>query len=375
MNLSLFTSTSDFGGAERMALAFLSRCDRRRFSPTLICLLGRGPLLEAARQAGIPCLGLDWRGAVDLGAIRAFRHFLQEYRIDLIHSFGLRADLVSRLLGNRLLGARGQDRRRIVCGLRDTGDWRSRAHTLADRWTAGRVDRFIANSEAARQAFIARERLPADRIVTIPNGLDLPTGSVDIAQARADFGVEAGRFPVLVQVANIRIAIKGYDVLLDVARRLADRHPGLLVLCVGQDYSGGRLAAMVAEQGLSDHVRLTGYCADVRAPLALADVFTLASRHESFPVSILEAMAAGAPVVASHVGGVPEIIRHGENGLLAPAGDVDRWTETLDRLIRDQAERRRLGEAGRQTVAERFTLDAMVERIQGVYEAVGAREG
>ncbi|MCX7044679.1 MAG: glycosyltransferase [Candidatus Sumerlaeota bacterium] len=379
MNICLFTSTSDFGGTERMALEFLRGCDRARFQPSLMCLLGRGPLLEAARRDGIPCLGLDWKGALDLPrAAREFRRFIHERRIELIHSFGLRAEMICRPLAHRY-GVKY-----VVSGIRDVGSWRRGWQIRLARWTGRWVDLYIANSEMARQTAIQREKVPPAKIITIHNGIRLPAEHTPTAEQtpRSEqapsreavlqkFRISADRSPIIVQVANLRIQIKGYDLLLEAVRRLKDSYPRLLALSVGKDYEKGALQGMIDTMGLADHVRLLGYCENVSEPLALADVAVLPSRSESFPVSIIEAMAMRLPVVAARVGGIPEIITNGVDGFLIPSGDAEALATRLRELFADSFLRARLGAAARQTVEERFSLERMIEAIQNAYLKLG----
>ena len=372
MNICLFTSTSDFGGTERMALEFLRGCDRTRFEPSLVCLLGNGRVLEAARAQGIACLGLDWRGWVGGRALRALKRFLRQRRVELLHIFGLRAELVGRLVARRA-GVRF-----VVSGVRDTDPWRRWYHVWADRLTARAVDLFIANSEEARRVTMRREKVAPHKIITIHNGLRLaesgrPTDEEQRRAARRRLGIAEDGGPVVVELANIKIQKKGYDLLLAAAARLKDEFPGLVVLCVGEDYSRGELSRRIAAMGLEGVVRMTGYCAEVSVPLNAADVCALPSRYESFPVSILEAMAAGLPVVASRVGGIPEMITEGVEGFLIEPGDAGALVDRLGRLLRDAGLRARCGAAARRTVEARFTLEGMIRAIEDAYARLAAQ--
>ncbi len=360
-HICLFLTTSDFGGTERMALAFLRDCDRSRFVPSLISLLGQGPVPDAAARLGLPCVALNWKGIWDRRAFRAFRSFLREHRIDLIHNFGLRAELISRPVSKRT-GVR-----RIVSGIRDTDAWRRWPHVWADRLTAGSVDLFIANSEAARQATMTREKVPARKIITIHNGLPLPPSGPDVETARRDLALSPDAGPIVVQVANYKVHKKGHDVLLAAVQKLKDEFPQAVFVCVGQDFGNQELARLVEENGLSDRVRLTGYQDNVFPYLAMADVAVLPSRYESLPVSVMEAMAMGLPVAATRVGGLPELIEDGVNGLLIEPNDARALADRLRFLFNDPAARQKLGQAARETIRNRFSMERMIDRIQNAY--------
>lgn len=340
-----------------MALEFIRACDREKVRPSLLVLLEGGTLLEEARRLDIPCHHLRWKGKWDRRAVREFGTFLSRNEVRLIHNFGLRSDLLSRLL------APSRGIRRIVSGIRDTDPWRRWPHVMADRLTARRVDLYIANSHAARRASLSREKMPPEKVIVIHNGIRFPPGG----GAGAGPELPPRRSPVLAMVANLKPGKKGHDVLFEALAGLRHEFPEILLVCAGQDLSGGAIPALAESAGVAGLVHFTGYCDNVAAVLRAADVAVLPSRFESFPASIVEAMAEGLPVVASRVGGIAEIIRDGENGLLVESGNAGQLRDTLARLLRDGEERARLGEAARRTVAADFTVEIMARLIEDAY--------
>ena len=376
INVCLFTSTAIIGGTERMALEFIGGCDRERVRPSLICLQGSEPLLDEVRKLDAAGLDLNWRGLIDFRARRSLCDFLREQQIELIHNFGLRAELVSRPFAKRC-GVR-----RIVSGIRGIDPWRRFYHIWADQLTAGAVDLFIANSDAARLVALKREKMPPEKVITIHNGLRPLTRRAQVlrpqgeqppheaplrSECLAKYGIDEDRSPIIVQVANLRPG-KGYDLLLKAAAKLREEFPRLLVLCVGKDCMDGELQRQARALELHDTVLFPGYAANAHEALTLADVVTLPSRFESFPVSILEAFAHARPVVASDVGGISEAVRDGENGLLIAKDDVAALTDSLRRLLADPALRERMGRAARHTLEEHFTLTKMIDTLQETYE-------
>ncbi|MBN1515432.1 glycosyltransferase family 4 protein [Candidatus Sumerlaeota bacterium] len=362
IHICLFCSTTGIGGTERMALAFLSRCDKAKFKPHFLTLLDDGgEALREAERLGVPRYGLNWRGRFNLGAFRRFKQYLRENQIDLIHNFGLRAELLSRPVSKRC-GVK-----RMVSGIRDTDPWRRWYHVLADRATAGAVDLFIANSEGARQVSMRREKIPAEKIITIHNGIDLPRGSYDVDEMRQRHGIAPERSPVIVQVANLVPQKKGHDLLFEAVKRLLPDYPRLLAICVGHDKSNGAIPALAKEKGVEGAVHFTGYAPNVFEWLSLADVAVLPSRFESMPVSILEAMSMRLPVVASDAGGIPEVIQDGVNGRIIPTGQADPLYAALKELLNDPEQRTRLAQSARQSIENDFTLEAMTRRLEEVY--------
>jgi glycosyltransferase involved in cell wall biosynthesis len=357
LRLCLFTSTSVIGGTERMALEFIRHCDRRRIAPHLMTLLSGGPLIEEASRLGSPALLLDWRGRIDFRAMVRFREYIHKHRITMLHNFGLRGELVARLLAPRSVT-------HMVSGIRDTDPWRRWPHVWADRLTAGRINLFIANSEVARQATIARERFRPDRLITIHNGIELERIDKASPATLPHAGVR------IACLANLKPEKKGHDILFAAIRRLLPSQPGLRVECIGRDLSGGAIPASAADLVAVGAVAFHGYVADVAPILRACDMAVLPSRYESFPASLLEAMAARLPIVATTVGGIPEMITDGTEGLLVPPDDVDALARAIGRLAANWALRHAMGAAARSRVERQFTIGHMVRRLEDVYTAL-----
>ena len=201
------------------------------------------------------------------------------------------------------------------------------------------------------------------RIVVIANAVEMPAAS-------------AAREPALIAFAGRLTAAKGVPELLRSAAALAERFPALRVECAGD----GDLAALRAEAealGIQQRVEFRGWIGDREREelLARATVFVLASHAEGLPVSLLEAMAAGCPVIASAVGGIPDIVSDGFNGLLVPPGDASTLARAIERLLADRSLAFAMGRAARATIARRFTADRAVELVGRLYAELGVKPG
>jgi glycosyltransferase involved in cell wall biosynthesis len=161
--------------------------------------------------------------------------------------------------------------------------------------------------------------------------------------------------------------IKRQDLLLRAFAQARRHHPGAHLLVVGEGPLRSELTSLGSSLGLEGAVHFAGYQSEPAKYLAALDIFALTSRSEGMPLVVLEAWAAGVPVVASAVGGLPELVREGENGLLFPSGDESALTAALVALLDDPERRRRLGRAGRQTVAERFDVRHMAAEYDRHY--------
>jgi len=240
------------------------------------------------------------------------------------------------------------------------------------------ADCVLVNATAVRTWLVAGGA-QASRITVIPNGVNMtrfPAPDVDGPRAsriRAEFGFDAG-CPLVVVVARLSKA-KGLDHLIDAAPAILAARPDTRFLLVGPDDWGNRarLEARVHALGLDARVRFAGDRADVPAILAEASVSVLPSLSEAMPNGVLESMAAGAPVVATRVGGIPEAIEDGRNGLLVPPADPAALATAIGRLLSSPDEARRFARAARATIVDRFSLEQMVRSTSLVYERLAAR--
>jgi glycosyltransferase involved in cell wall biosynthesis len=189
---------------------------------------------------------------------------------------------------------------------------------------------------------------------------------------RSELGVPDGQV-LVTTVANFR-AEKGYDVLLDAVHLLVDRAVPVRVLAVGQGPLEGEMHARSRALGLDGHVQFLGLRDDVLRLLAGSDVFVLASTQEGLPVALMEATSTGTPVVATAVGGVPQVIADGTDGLVVPPGDPVALADALERMVSDPALRHRMG-AGAKRASAQFDVTAATREIEGIYRdlAAGAR--
>jgi glycosyltransferase involved in cell wall biosynthesis len=200
------------------------------------------------------------------------------------------------------------------------------------------------------------------RIVCIPNPVCLPAA---VSQARE---------PGLVVFAGRCEASKGIFDLLEAAGVLRAQVPGLRIECAG-DGDLGKVQRYAASMNLAARVKMRGWLGKEACEqlLSRAAVFVLPSYAEGLPMSVLEAMAAGCPVVATKVGGIPDLITDGVDGLLVPPGDPDALAAALQRILRDRAFAQQLGNAARQTIANRYTAERTLERLEQIYAGLGVR--
>jgi len=358
--------SAGWAGGERYLLALATELDRKRFELAVV-VPGPGPLVERLHALDVETarVPLDARlvsPAAFLGLVRA----LERLRPAIVQSHGARSNVYTRLAA-RYAGVP------VVLSTvhnslfdYDVPGWRRTLYVLAERLTSPLADRIVAVSAAIARDLVERYGIAAARTVVVRNGIDAwafrPTR--EPAAVRADLGVAGGRRVVV--MAGRMTPQKGWDVLLEAAARLAAARSDLAWVLVGDGPLRPALTRRAAELAVAAH--FTGARADMADVLGCADVVVLASRSEGLPFTLLEAMALGKPVVATRVGGVPEVVEEGRSGRLVPREDPAALATAIADVLEAPAAAA-MGARGRARVEAAFTLDGMVRALEGVYLA------
>lgn len=299
-------------------------------------------------------------------ALPRLRRHLMAARPDVVHTHLGASDLLGTLAA-RSLGIPAVSTIHLIARRR-TGDLRAdtklRLTALARRRAGKRV---IAVSDAARAAYLGTRWDRPERVVTVHNGIAPDPPRVAPAQLREQLGIAPDAL-VVALVAVLRPG-KGHELLVEVARRLLPRFPTLRLLVIGDGPSREEVRRLAAPLG--DAALLLGHRSDVFELLGAADVLLHPTRMDAFPTVLLEAGAAGLPVIATAVGGVPEIVEDDVTGLLVPAPPtVDEIAPRLERLLSDAVLRTRLGAEARERYERRFTAVRWAEHLREVYDDV-----
>ena len=351
------------GGAEVLA-ARLGRSLRGRYRFHFVCLDELGTLGEELRGEGFPVEVLERRPGVDWRLPLRLARLLARHRTTLIHAHQYTPffyALAARLLYRRppvLFTEHG----------RWLPDYPRRKRIVFNRLLLQRRDHVLGVGEALRQALIVNEGIPARRVGVIYNGIDLGPHAAppeDRSGVRREMQVRDEDF-VVIQVARL-VPIKDHLTALRAVQRVAAALPWVYLVVVGEGPEEPGIRHFIAENGLADHVRLLGLRSDVARLLPAADVFLLSSLNEGIPLTVIEAMAAGLPVVSTDVGGVAEVVEEGRTGLLAPAGDAEGLARQILRLAADAALRQQLGQAGRQRAFAQFSEEKMLDAYDRLY--------
>jgi glycosyltransferase involved in cell wall biosynthesis len=360
------------GGAEHLLAAYLPFLRRAGVVPTVVALQEQqgNPVARRIAAQGIPVTELDIRRLRQRGAFARVREAIAAADPEVVHT---------QLEFAAVLGIPAARRRGLptVATLHtlDAPPPRSRLalHFRLMAWALRRARRVIAVSEITRRHYLERARLRPERVVTIYNGID-PTayqaGPGVREEARAEWGLLPDA-PVLATVA-VQREPKGIQHMLAALPQVAAAFPEVRYLLVGDGPHRPALEQQARDLGLADRVVFAGAREDVACLLAAADIFVLPSLTEALPTVIAEAMAAGLPIVATTVGGIPEMVRHGEAALLVPPADPEALAAAVLRLLANPRQAAAMGRAGRRLVAERFDIRTQARALADDYRALAA---
>lgn len=361
------------GGTGAHIVRLLERLAESRWQPMVLCHGSRDfdppatvPLIDGSKRRRLDRFPLaQWR------QLRAVHRLVRLHRPALVHAFFFWPIIYGRVL--KRLGII----RNLVENREDQGFIWSETDYRLLRATATIPDRIICVSEAVRRVVLEREGTPADRTVVIRNGIRLPAGApsrgeLDAARAELGFGPE---HRIVGMVANLDHAVKGARYFVDAIPLIARRIPEARFLVLGEGREKAALGARARELGVGDRVVFAGFRSDVQRFYPIMDVSVLTSLSEGLSITILESMSFGIPVVATAVGGNPELVRDGESGFLVPSKDVASFADAVVRVLGDRALAERLGRAGRTIVERDFALDTVARRYEQLYRDVLANRG
>lgn len=369
----LFLSTSmGLGGADQQLLSAAQVLRGRGHEIRIVSLTPLGPMGLQARSLGLTTDSLEMRrGVPDPRGLFRLARIVRGYRPDVVHSHMVHANLMARALRTLvpvpvLVST--------IHNVYEGGSLLMAAYRLSN----GLVDHMTIISQAAADRFVGERIVPAELLSVIANGVDTERMRNVPPNARADLrrSVDAGPAAfVWLAVGRFEIA-KDYPTMLRAFAVVRARAEQARLVIVGQGSLQAQAEALAAELGLTPAVRFLGARDDVPAVMAAADGYVMSSAWEGMPMVLLEAAAAGLPIVATAVGGNGEVVRDERSGFLVPARDPDALGRAMLRLMAlPEGERRAMGEDGRDHVRSSYGLHRVAERWERVYRDALARKG
>lgn len=363
--VALMLESDGPGGAENMLLQLAEELRRRGYD---VCPVlpdkGLGWLAAECRKRGLEPETFSLRRPLDWRCLRGLIEVLRRRQVDLVHSH----EFTMAFYG--AAAARWLRKPHVITmhgGQRVLSHWRRR---VAFRWSMRRSRAVAAVSGATRQLFLGALHLPPDAISVVHNGI-VPPPPGNPAPVRHELGLAKGEV-LIVSVGNL-YPVKGHAVLLEALARLAQRTdlPPWRMALAGRGRETDRLKQFAAEHGLGGRVHFLGHRADVPDILAAADAWVMPSLSEGLPLALLEAMFAGKAIVASAVGGIPEVIVSERDGLLVPPRDPAALAAALGRVIESPDLRAALGSAARERAGSGFSVAHMTDDYERLYGEAG----
>jgi glycosyltransferase involved in cell wall biosynthesis len=354
-------------GAERVILNSLQYYDTRSLSIRVASYLNHQRLDNAftiaLEEQGIPHDKIPIGNTSLVWQVRQTVDIIKRHSIDILHTHGYRSDFVG-LIAARVAG---------IPIVSTVHGWtpvslKLRGYQMLDRFCLKRFDRIVCVSNLLYEEF-SKLGINFERLVYLPNAVSLPEQSLGQRDtARQQLGVESEE-NIIVAVGRLSPE-KGLDILLAAYARQFSSDRGVRLILVGDGPEMAALKSLANRLGISEQVSFAGFAADVSNYYAAADLFVMSSHTEGFPMALLEAMAWGLPVLATAVGGIPDIVQDGKDGCLVPPGNEEQLVVAMGKLLNNRELSEKMGQVARQTITERFAVEQWAFALERVYAGV-----
>lgn len=345
ISVAVLLQDLEFGGTQRYALHLLRHMNREIFSPELWILRGGDDMLPLAEEAGIRVVRFSNDSWVTPRALLGLFRRLTDQPPSILYTLTVVPNIWGRVFG-KMAGVPV-----LISG------YRSVFPKQFERWLWRFSSRIICNAEALKEIMIRRHGVAPARIAVIPNAVDTERfRPAPLERSSNPTVVYVGRLVPEKDPLNL---VRGFHVA-------AERVPEAVFQMVGNGPLKEDVRRFVQEHGFASRLRLVSGTDDIRPYLRSAWVFALASRQEASANVVIEAMAAGLPVVATRVGGIPEVVQHGETGILVEPGNAGRFGDALTELLLDEPKRREMGRKAREWALANHSLEEMTRRTENV---------
>jgi len=362
-------TTGDLGGTELMVLQLVSGLNRSFFTSEVSCLDGPGPVSNCFQEINVPVYDVSGSGGV-IGAMWRLFRLVRQKEFDIIHLYGFRMSLIGRLVACTI-----RPRPIVIHGIRglhvtegeEIRTLKTKAAIAIERIAAWLIDVYIANSHGAVR-FLTSKGIPQLKCFVIPNG-------IDISEWNGRRVRRVPEVPEIICVANFRPRKRHCD-LVEALAVLQGKGMRLRCILLGDGSTRREVEYLVRERHLMNVVEFLGKREpqEVKNLLREGDIFVLPSLWEGLPRSVMEAMAAGLPVIGTDVNGISELVVHGETGFLVPPKEPAALAGRIEKLVNDTDLRRRMGEIGRLRITREFSLAKMVRSYEHVYKDLVQRK-
>jgi glycosyltransferase involved in cell wall biosynthesis len=349
-------SAKRWGGQERRTFAEAVEF-KKRGHRVIIAVQPGSALGKHAREVGIEAREIGMRNRDILKAFFQLFSLIKRERVDIVNTHSSKDSWIASFAACLALRPRLIRTRHVSIPISK--------HPLNIIYKL--PHKIITCGEAIRKRMIEVNRFPPEKIVSIPTGVDVERFNPDRVKEniREELGIDQDT-PLVGNISIIRTE-KGYPYFLEAAQEILKIKPETRFLIVGHEPKGDTLTQEVRKRGLEDKVIMPGLRKDIPQVLATLDVFVLSSLREGVPQGVTQALAMEKPIVATDVGGVPELIKHNQTGLLVSPANSETLAKAILELLEDREKAKKLGENGRRLVEEKFSQETMIEKIENLY--------
>jgi glycosyltransferase involved in cell wall biosynthesis len=334
---------------------------RDRFSISLVTLMGDGSLIQKVDSFCEKAVNLQARSSADFRVIAGLKKVLRDGNFDILHTFLFHANILGRVLG------RCMKIPVIISSQQSVDAWRKKRHILLDRWTSRFCDHVICVCQAAKERLESVEKIDPRKLHVIYNGLDVSEvpQRENNALEKEELGILKG--PVIGMVGNFR-GMKGHDIFVQAAKLLLKVRDDFHFIMVGDGKERKKYETEINATGLKNQFHFLGKVSNIYNALNLMDIFVLPSKWEGLPISILEAMAFKVPVIAADVGGISEVLKSGQTGLLISPNDPVALQGAVFKLLNDSYLRQKVMAQAYEEIVKRFHKEKMIDETVVIYE-------
>jgi len=353
------TLSLDYGGLERVVLHLVKQAEGLGQKASILCLERRGALAECAEVLGAKVYCIEKQPGLRFDTIKAVRNVLDQLKPEVVHTHQIGALFYTG-------PAARQMKVPVIVHTEHGKTIKGMKQKLLGWWAAHYAERFYCVS-ADIESTLAGFMVPQNKLEVLANGIDTAqlAEPVDTITLRRAWNIA----PDAIVLGTIgRLApVKRQDLMLQVFARVCQKVPDAVLHLVGDGGERSKLEALAAQLGVQDHVRFTGFQSEPGQFLHIMSAFLLTSESEGMPLSLLEAWAVGVPVATFRVGGLPELIHHGETGYLAEFGNVDQLAEHVVHLLEHPKEAEAIANRCRDEVRQRFDVSTMARAYDSRY--------
>lgn len=348
------------GGAEQVVINLAKGLDKTRFNPIVCCLNEKGRFAEELEKAGINVIALHKRGPFDLSIIGKLVRVIKENNISVVNTHLWGANLWGRIAAHKAKV------KVIIATEHNLDTWKGWLHIALDKWLSYRTDKIIVVSESVKYFYAHKVGIDSSKMVVVYNGIDL--ARYDCLPAdKHEFGIDGNE--VVIGIVGRLVPQKGHKYFLSAMKEILKKYGDSPIkgIIIGSGPMEKELKQYSQELGLERNVIFTGLRTDIPRLLKMLNILVMPSTREGLPMIALEAMAAGVPVIAAEVGGIPEIVIDGKTGILIPPEDPDALAGAIMKCLDSSVMCNKIVAGAKEIIENKFQIAHMIINTESIY--------